>query len=217
VTIHAVVFDYGGTLTEPYRTAFRPEYYEERGLDMLALREVLAPLLGHDGDAADVLAHRCERGEVELSEMVAALEARVPGAGALFDPKDSPFSVLELNPDMVALAGDVRRAGLKVGVLSNIFQGMDGGYQLDPDEWDAIVLSCRVGMRKPNPAVYRHVCELIGVAPREVLYLDDFEAMCAGASAVGMTAIRVRDPKAAVAEARGLLGLPATTAGGSLR
>lgn len=217
MTFRAVVFDYGGTLTEPYRTAFRPDYYAERGLDMLALREVLAPLLGNDGDAADVLAHQCERGEVELSEMVAALEARVPGAGALFDPKDSPFSVLDLNADMLALAGDVRRAGLKTGVLSNIFQGMDGGYQLDPEEWDAIVLSCRVGMRKPNPAVYRHVCELIGVEPADVLYLDDFEGMCAGARAVGMTAIRVRDHKAAVAEARELLALPAVTSGGSPR
>ena len=200
----AVVFDYGGTLTEPYRDAMIAFYAQRPHLDLNLLREVLEPLAGGGEDS---LLLRCERGEVDLDALVAHLDELHPGAGDVFRPEHTPLVGLTLNPDMTRLHEDVRAAGLKTAVLSNIFRGLETLYQLDHQHWDAIVFSSGVGMRKPQPEIYRYVCELLEVQPSEALFLDDFPEMCEGARAVGMTAVRVKDHVAAVAEARSLLGL----------
>lgn len=207
MTLRAVVFDYGGTLTEPYSTAL-PGFFARTGLDPRALRDVLAPLSGAE-DGTDSIAHRAERGEVPLAEVVATLEAIAPGAGALFDPATTPLVDLELNPAMGRLVRDVRAAGLQTALLSNIFLGLDELYRLEDGAFDHVVFSCRVGMRKPEPGIYRHVLDLLGVAPDEALFVDDFPAMCEGARAVGMAAVCVTDHAAAVTEVRALLGLTA--------
>jgi epoxide hydrolase-like predicted phosphatase len=84
------------------------------------------------------------------------------------------------------------RPRLKTGILSNSFVGarereQDAyGFQ---DMCDTIIYSHEVGHLKPEPAVYGMVCERLGVAPAEVLFLDDVQANVDGARAVGMRAI----------------------------
>lgn len=74
-------------------------------------------------------------------------------------------------------------------------------------QFDETVHSCRVGLRKPNAAIYYLALVRLGVEPGEALYLDDFEAMVEGARDVGMQAVHVTDHDRAIAEARTLLGL----------
>ena len=38
-----------------------------------------------------------------------------------------------------------------------------------PELFDVIVFSCEVGLRKPNPAIFRHACERLDVEPTEAL------------------------------------------------
>ena len=54
------------------------------------------------------------------------------------------------------------------------------------------ILSHEVGLRKPDPAIYRKALELSGTKPGETLFVDDLEANCAGARKVGLVAIRYR-------------------------
>jgi len=63
---------------------------------------------------------------------------------------------------------------------------------------DTIVYSHEVGYLKPEPAAYRIVCERLGVAPGEVLFLDDVQANVDGAPAVGMRAITFLNTKQAI-------------------
>ena len=44
------------------------------------------------------------------------------------------------------------------------------------DVTDDIVYSHEVGLRKPDPAIYALAAERLGVAPYEVLFLDDVSA-----------------------------------------
>jgi HAD superfamily hydrolase (TIGR01509 family) len=57
------------------------------------------------------------------------------------------------------------------------------------DTFDGVVISGQVGMRKPEPSIYRHAAQLIGAEPRHCVFVDDTEGHVAVAAALGMTVI----------------------------
>ena len=50
--------------------------------------------------------------------------------------------------------------------------------------------SCYIGLRKPEPAMYRRALDILGVPPQRVLFIDDREENVAGAAAAGIHAFR---------------------------
>jgi putative hydrolase of the HAD superfamily len=50
--------------------------------------------------------------------------------------------------------------------------------------------SCYVGLRKPEPAIYRRALDILGCPPGRVLFIDDREENVAAGLAAGMRAIR---------------------------
>jgi putative hydrolase of the HAD superfamily len=72
--------------------------------------------------------------------------------------------------------------------------------------FEVVVDSAFVGLRKPDPAIYRLTCERLGVAPERCLFVDDIEANCTAAAGLGMAAVWFRDTGQAIAEMRAALG-----------
>ena len=56
---------------------------------------------------------------------------------------------------------------------------------------EVVIESSKAGVRKPDPRIYQMMCEQIGVAPENCVYLDDLGVNCKPAAALGMTAIKV--------------------------
>ncbi|MGB0064429.1 MAG: HAD family phosphatase [Terracidiphilus sp.] len=50
--------------------------------------------------------------------------------------------------------------------------------------------SCYVGLRKPQPAIYRRALDILGCTPERVLFIDDRAENVEGGRAAGMKAIR---------------------------
>jgi putative hydrolase of the HAD superfamily len=50
--------------------------------------------------------------------------------------------------------------------------------------------SCYVGLRKPDPAIYRRALDILGSAPGRVLFIDDREENVAAGLAAGINTIR---------------------------
>ena len=100
-----------------------------------------------------------------------------------------------------------RAGGVKTGLISNSW-GL-GIYDrlASTDLFDATVISGEVGLHKPQPEIYLLACERLGVEPAEAVFVDDLRENCAGAEAVGMTALLHRDPAETVAQLERLLGL----------
>lgn len=56
---------------------------------------------------------------------------------------------------------------------------------------DAVVLSCEAGCAKPDTRIYRRALDQPGVTARDAVLIDDQPAYCAGAAAMGMTALQI--------------------------
>ncbi|KAF9571398.1 hypothetical protein EC968_000664 [Mortierella alpina] len=74
--------------------------------------------------------------------------------------------------------------------------------------FDFYIESAILGLRKPDPAIYIKACEIAGVLPSEVVFLDDIGINLKSAQGVGMKTIRVElgKPEKAVEELERTLG-----------
>lgn len=96
----------------------------------------------------------------------------------------------QVDRDLLTVVDRLRGAGTPVAVLTN-------GTDTIPDElvelglagrFDAVFNSAEIGLTKPDPAVFLHVCEQLGVEPAQVFFTDDTEGHVASAARLGMTA-----------------------------
>jgi putative hydrolase of the HAD superfamily len=107
--------------------------------------------------------------------------------------------------DAVAAA---KRAGVRTGLVSNSW----GRHAYDRSNWDALfdvtVISGELGVRKPDPEIYDHAVELLGVPPEQTAFVDDLEQNLEPARRLGMTVVHHTDPERTVAELERLFELP---------
>lgn len=103
-------------------------------------------------------------------------------------------------PDALAVLGELKARGYKIGLLTNAFQPM---WMRDVelveygliDFLDARVTSGDVGYIKPHPAIYKHLAELIGVSPLDCVFVGDHPAYdIKGAKLSGMTSVFIDPP-----------------------
>ena len=70
-----------------------------------------------------------------------------------------------------------------------------------------VVASGLAGVMKPDPAIYRLVCERFGLAPRDLLFIDDSARNIEAAHAIGFAVHHFTEPAALhpALQAHGLL------------
>ena len=195
MTIEAVVFDFGGVFTGSPFTGVHG-YHVERGLDPeVGLRAVFGP---YDEDT-DHPWHQLERGELALQAAAEQIKVAAAEQGLeidLFDMLSAMGGGSGVRADVVDRALELRRASYRTALITNnVAEFADGWRKMIPvDEiFEVVVDSSQVGMRKPNPAIYRMALDQLGVAPERSVFLDDAAGNIAAAEAVGMRAILVAD------------------------
>ncbi len=203
MTIRAVFFDFGGVILSSPFDAFA-DYESEHRLPEGFIRRLNATNPDTNAWA------RLERSEVDLDGFADLFEAEARTAGHNLDGR-AVLALLagELREEM---AEAVRRCSerLITALLTNNVGGMDESRRFAEllDLFDPIVESSRVGVRKPDVRFYEMACELAKVSPAEVVFLDDLGVNLKPARALGMTTIKVSDPKAALAELEAVVGFP---------
>jgi putative hydrolase of the HAD superfamily len=70
------------------------------------------------------------------------------------------------------------------------------------------VESSKLGLRKPDPRIYEHVCAALAVPASDAVFLDDIGSNLKAARALGMTTIKVDEPEQALAQLSRHLDLP---------
>ncbi len=207
--IEAVLFDFGGVITAASPFTLMGDIGADAGVPP---SEVLEIMLGPYHEDTDHPFHRMERGEISGVEWFGLAAAARAEVGVTLEPGHmlGVFQALGIHDVVVERVRALREEGYKTGIITNNAKEASEGWRamLDVDAlFDIVVDSSAVGMRKPNPAIYRHALDLLGgVAPERAVFLDDAEGNVAGARAVGMHAILVGpDPAPALAELDRLL------------
>jgi 2-haloacid dehalogenase len=186
--IRAVVFDLGNVcITWDRRLLYRQFFDDEAELEHF-LTEVYSMEVNE----------RFDRG-MPLAELTAELAARHPRYErevlALADRWIETIG--PVIDGTVAILDELRGRAVPLYALSN--WNADTFALVEPlhefFRWfDGIVISGREGITKPDPAIYRLLCERHDLVPRQTLFVDDAPANVEGARAAGMAAVRYTDP-----------------------
>jgi len=200
-----VIFDFGGVITaSPFEAFNRLE--EERGLPRDFVRRVNAR--DPDGNAWA----KFERAEIDAAAFDRAFadEARALGHDL---EGEAVLAVLAgaVRPAMVAALDTLKAKGFTIGCITNNVPSGKGAGMARSDgaaaeiaaimaRFDHVVESSKVGVRKPDPAIYRMMCEALDVEASDCVYLDDLGINCKPAAMLGMHAIKVTSGEQALAD-----------------
>ncbi len=112
--------------------------------------------------------------------------------------------VLSDGPELLELVHRVRAAGAPTALVTDA--------DLVPDAcaaaFDLVVLGAALGVRKPDPEVYRRVAARLGVAVTDCVVVDDHARNVRGARAAGAVVVHHRDEAMTIAEVAALFDLP---------
>jgi putative hydrolase of the HAD superfamily len=113
-------------------------------------------------------------------------------------------------PIMPQWASDVRAAGLRTAILSNMPAPIRDYVLRCPwlPEFDSKTFSCDAGVCKPEPKIYHDCLNQLGVKPSETLFLDDREPNIRAAEALGLHTVLFTDPASAATEIERRFSLP---------
>jgi len=209
-TFDAVIFDLGGVIFDSPLELIT-DFERRNGLPEHLVARLVGGYGGEDGAW-----HKLERGELLLDAFCELFDGDVRKAGHAFRTAELMREMSEraaVRPAMVTALGKLRQQGLKVAALTNNWV-TDSGYdaRMEPlrREFDVFVESCKVGLRKPDPRIYRLACERLRVAPERAVFLDDIGGNLKAAKALGMTTIKVAGPEAALSELERVVGFSVT-------
>jgi putative hydrolase of the HAD superfamily len=198
VSYQGLILDFGGVITTDFFAALSA-FCRREGLPPDAFRQVLR------GEGRDLLA-AAETGQMSQAQFESAL-ARLLGVdrrGLL------RRALADLRPraSVLDLVRRVRASGARAGVLSNSW----GSGEYDPyqeygldERFDAVIISDRVGLRKPDPAIYRLAAAGIGVARARCVFVDDKASNLPAAAELGLAVVHFVDEESALSEIAALL------------
>ena len=199
----AVIFDLYGTLVDELRYPLRQEVTYQRTMSEIAailgvriedFRRVWSDTshrrnVGEMRPTSAILADLCGVLDVDVSkeQLERAAAVRLEYIRRSLIPRDGVLETL-------SRLGD---GGLKTGLMSNCISDTSDLWSSTPfaDRFDAVLLSCDVGMRKPDPGIYALACNRLGVEPNDCLFIGDGgSGELTGATNVGMDAVLIRAP-----------------------
>ena len=118
-----------------------------------------------------------------------------------------------INRPMVAWAAELRAAGYRTGILSNMpsdklsFMRASRGFAW-LENFSAALFSCDYGMVKPESEFYRTCLAKLGASPEECVFLDDSAVNVEGARAIGINAMIFRSAHESAIDLDREWGLP---------
>jgi putative hydrolase of the HAD superfamily len=197
LSLSAVLFDVDFTLARP-GPELGPEGYvragERHGLTLDAAR--------YEAARDDALVELKHHPDFDYDETIwfAFTERIVRGMGGA-DPASYECAVeitrgwerhdnFELYEDVVPVLAELRRAGLKIGLVSNSARDVHAFALHHGLDIDAGITSFHHGKTKPHASIFRAVLDLLDVAPGAAAMVGDtVEDDVEGARALGMPAI----------------------------
>lgn len=106
---------------------------------------------------------------------------------------EEPYSLEDLYPDALDCLHRTRELGFRTGIVGNQTEALEAWARDSALPADVISSSASLGVRKPDPAFFQAIVDLMGCAPGEVAYVGDrVDNDVLPAAAAGMVAVHIR-------------------------
>jgi epoxide hydrolase-like predicted phosphatase len=196
-----LICDFGGVLTTPLQEGFLA-YQEESGVSLEELGKAMGRAAEEHGDHPLFMLERGEITEVEFRDRISR---HLEDGFDLARLRALYFERLEPNGAMIDFVRGLRGRGVRAALLTNNVREWEPLWRAKLPEIDelfeVVVDSAFVGLRKPDPAIFRLTLERLGgVAPERCVFLDDLDVNCAAARELGMAAVRFESAEQAIPE-----------------
>ncbi|WP_354670888.1 HAD family phosphatase [Actinomadura sp. DC4] len=211
MTVRGLIIDWGGVLTTPLREAVGAWIVAE-DIDVdgykVVMREWFIDAYAGDGPVSPV--HGLEDGSLPAAEFERTLAERlrtrtgeqVVAEGLL----TRMFAAFEPVEPMYEVLRKARAAGVRTCLLSNSW-GNTYPRELFAELFDQVVISGEVGLRKPDPAIFRHALDLLGLPSEECAFIDDIEHNTNAAERLGIVGVHHTDVDVTVSRLEELTGV----------
>lgn len=196
--IKAVIFDYGGVM--------KPESHWVEDIALVykvpirIIKKKIKPFI-----------NSLQKGIIKENEFwkkfSLALKKPIPN-----NSRDLWRKLIERNfyiyPEMKRFVKKIRSQGIKTAVLSNTIEShakvieRHRGYK----NFDVVVLSSRVSLRKPEPKIYLLTVKRLKVKPKECIFVDDRNESLKSAKKLGIRTILAKNPKQVIHDVYEILG-----------
>jgi putative hydrolase of the HAD superfamily len=208
-----VIFDFGGVITSsPFEAFNRLE--AERGLPHDFVRRV------NSTNPDDNAWAKFERAEIDADGFAALFASEAEALGHSLDGAAVIACLAgDVRPAVVSALDRLKAEGFGLGCITNNVKAGRGAAMARSEDkalhmarimarFDHVIESSKVALRKPDPRIYRMMCELLSAEPADCIYLDDLGINCKPAAAMGMHAIKVTSGEQALKELEDILNLP---------
>jgi putative hydrolase of the HAD superfamily len=176
-----LILDFGGVVTTDFYGAL-DAFSERAGLGSGAFVRTLREV--PEGRAALAAVESGNMPQREFEQVMGRLLG-LDDNGLL----ENALADLRPRPEIINLTRRARAQGIRVAALSNSWGTGDydpyAGWDLR-ELFDAVVISDRVGLRKPDPEIFRLTAAELGLPPSECLFVDDTGHNLPGARSLGM-------------------------------
>lgn len=195
-----LVFDLGGVLID---------LYVERSFMALASMGVDASILTERACLLNGMMMKYDRGDISTEEMFGYMASQLPVAvreemGETLDARLHEVWEMMLGdyaPYKFECLRRMRGCGYRVVMLSNINDGhwgeVERRFEATMGEplsnfFDALYLSYRMRLRKPEPEIFRELLSKENVTAADCLFFDDSAENCEVARSLGMDAVHMK-------------------------
>ena len=209
----AVIWDFGGVITSsPFEAFAQFETANELPRDFIRSINATNP----DTNAWALF----ERSEIDADAFDAAFQAEATARGhSVRGAEVLALLAGDIRPEMVAVLQRLIDEDYKIGcITNNVKSGSGAGMARSKEKAAAVeavmelfshvIESSKVGIRKPDPEIYKMACTALDVTPERAVFLDDLGINLKPARALGMATIKVSGAEQAISELETLLGHP---------
>ena len=209
----AVIWDFGGVITSsPFEAFAQFETANELPKDFIRSINATNP----DTNAWALF----ERSEIDADAFDAAFQAEATARGhSVRGAEVLALLAGDIRPEMVAVLQRLIDEDYKIGcITNNVKSGSGAGMARSKEKAAAVeavmelfshvIESSKVGIRKPDPEIYKMACTALDVNPKRAVFLDDLGVNLNPARALGMATIKVSGAEQAISELETLLGHP---------
>lgn len=209
----AVIWDFGGVITSsPFEAFAQFETANELPRDFIRSINATNP----DTNAWALF----ERSEIDADAFDAAFQAEATARGhSVRGAEVLALLAGDIRPEMVAVLQRLIDEDYKIGcITNNVKTGSGAGMARSMEKAAAVeavmelfshvIESSKVGIRKPDPEIYKMACTALDVTPERAVFLDDLGVNLKPARALGMATIKVSGAEQAISELETLLGHP---------